>query len=185
MSLYKINRLVFAFVLRCFLALAIGSFVDYLYYKNSTQKRGYSVDVVESNESGASATAKMIELGFLMAEATVEAGEKVAVKCALCHTFKKGEPHKTGPNLWNVVGETPATKAGFDYSAAMKANQKKWSIEHLAKYLHAPQKVVPGTKMSFAGVKNDKELANLLVYLSSLNDKKVDLPAKDFKVSLE
>ena len=156
----------------------------FIYFSQPDIKRGYSVDVAETEDSAGGASEKIIEIGFLMAEANATAGEKIAMRCALCHTFKKGEPHKVGPNLWNVVGEKPATKTGFDYSSAMKANDKPWSIEHLTAYLHAPQKVVPGTKMSFAGTKNDKELADLMSFLITLNDKKIDLPPKDLKVNL-
>ena len=184
MNLYKINRFIFAVVLCCFITLTFSSFVDYIYSSQTDIKRGYSVAVVETEDSAGGTSEKIIEIGFLMAEANATAGEKIAMRCALCHTFKKGEPHKVGPNLWNVVGEKPATKTGFDYSSAMKANDKTWSIEHLTAYLHAPQKVVPGTKMSFAGIKNDKELADLMSFLITLNDKKIDLPPKDLKVNL-
>ncbi|CAF1665106.1 unnamed protein product [Rotaria magnacalcarata] len=161
----------------------ISSFIDMVYSNNTKEKRGFSVKVTEVSESSlGNAGGNEIELGFLMAEANVQNGEKIAMRCSLCHTFKKGEPHKVGPNLWNLVGEKPASKTGFDYSPAMKASEKPWSIEHLAIYIHSPQKTVPGTKMSFAGIKDNKELADLLSYLMTLNDSKISLPNKDVKV---
>jgi cytochrome c len=184
MDLYKINRLIFAVVLCCFITLTFSSVVDYLYFNDIEIKRGYSVEVAENESSSGGANAKIIEIGFLMAEANATAGEKIAMRCALCHTFKKGEPNKVGPNLWNVLNKKPALKDGFEYSNAMKSNEKIWSIEHLTAYLYAPQKIVPGTKMSFAGIKNDKELADLMSFLITLNDQKIELPPKDLKVSL-
>jgi len=185
-NLYKINCLIFAIVICCFITLSIGFTIDSIYFnKINNTKRGYSVIVVESdNSSGSTDSGKIIEIGFLMAEASATNGQKIAMRCSLCHNLKKGEPHKVGPNLWNVVGEKPASKEGFDYSPAMKANDKAWSIEHLTAYLHSPQKVVPGTKMSFAGIKDDKELADLLSFLITLNDNKITLPPKDLKVKI-
>ena len=65
---------------------------------------------------------------------------------------------------------------GFPYSDAMKNHPGSWTFEELAKYLHDPRADIPGNKMAFAGVKDDAELADLLVYLRKLSDSPAPLP---------
>ena len=90
------------------------------------------------------------------ASADVGRGETSAKKCAACHTFDKGEPNRVGPNLWGVVGRPKASEAGFNYSAAMKAQKGNWTLDELDDYLANPKAMVPGTNMSFAGIPRGK-----------------------------
>ena len=109
-------------------------------------------------------------------KASVEEGAKAARKCAVCHSFDKGGPNKVGPHLWGIVGGDVASSAGFSYSAALKGVGGKWDFEHLNKFLHNPKGTAPGTKMAFAGIKNDAERAAVIAYLRSLSDSPVPLP---------
>lgn len=105
----------------------------------------------------------------LLVGADVAAGEKTSRACAACHSFQKGAPNKIGPNLWGIVDRPTASAAGFNYSDAMKSKQsQKWTNEELNKYLVNPRSYAPGTKMVFAGVKNDKDRANLIAWLNTL-----------------
>ena len=107
----------------------------------------------------------------------VAVGKKLTTNnCAVCHTFGKGEPNRVGPNLWGVVGRQKASEAGFNYSAAMKAQKGNWTPDDLDKYLLNPKAMVPGTNMTFAGIPRGKERADLITYLNSKSDKPVDLP---------
>ena len=99
-----------------------------------------------------------------------------AKKCAACHTFGKGEPNRVGPNLWGVVGRPKASEAGFNYSAAMKAQKGNWTPEDLDIYLTNPRAMVPGTNMTFAGIPRGKERADVITYLNTKSDKPVELP---------
>lgn len=102
----------------------------------------------------------------------IEAGKAVFRKCAACHAADT-TTNKIGPHLGDVVGRTAGTVEGFNYSKAMKdagAAGLIWDNAHLAEYLAAPKTKVPGTKMAFAGIKKEDELANLVAYLATLKE---------------
>ncbi len=99
-----------------------------------------------------------------------KAGKKVFNKCKACH-FADREKNKVGPYLKGVVGRPAAAVEGFKYSEAMKAKGAEglvWTEENLAQYLKAPKKFVPGNKMAFAGLKKDKDIADVIAYLKSI-----------------
>ncbi len=100
--------------------------------------------------------------------ASVEKGEIVAKKCIQCHTFTQGGTNGTGPNLFGIIGAKFAHKDDYPYSTAFKGKQGTWDDEEINKYIHKPREYVPGTKMSFAGIKDDKERADLIAYLNTL-----------------
>ena len=111
-----------------------------------------------------------------MPKASPDNGQDTFKKCLTCHTPQKDGRNGTGPNLWGIVGRKPGSHAGFPYSEAMKSHPGNWTFEELAKYLHDPKADIPGNKMAFAGVKDDAELADLLVYLRKLADSPAPLP---------
>lgn len=97
-------------------------------------------------------------------------GAKVFKKCQACHTVEEGGPNRVGPNLYNIMDRGIAAKADYNYSAAMKkeaASGAKWDEETLFKYLEKPQAMVPGTTMSFPGLKKEKDRKDLLAYLET------------------
>ncbi|MFO1057285.1 MAG: cytochrome c family protein [Dongiaceae bacterium] len=117
-------------------------------------------------------------LGALLAKADVAKGQKATAVCGACHSFDKGGPNKVGPNLWNVVGGPHAHKEDYGYSDAMKAlHDKPWTFEALDAFLTAPQKDIPGTKMTFPGIKKAEQRADVIAYLRSLSDSPQPLPA--------
>jgi cytochrome c len=111
-----------------------------------------------------------------LASADLKRGENSAKKCQACHTFGKGEPNRVGPNLWGIVDRPKASEAGFNYSDAMKSQKGKWTPEDLDVYLTNPQKVVPGTKMTFAGLPRGKERADVIAFLNTKSDSPAPLP---------
>ncbi|MER9326715.1 cytochrome c family protein [Mesorhizobium sp. M0488] len=99
------------------------------------------------------------------------AGEKVFTKCKVCHIADQ-DKNKIGPSLNGVVGRTAGTHPGFSYSQAMVAAGKsgvKWDEATLATYLHDPKAMVKGTKMAFAGLKQDEDVANVIAYLKQFS----------------
>ncbi|MDX3924532.1 MAG: cytochrome c family protein [Shinella sp.] len=106
-------------------------------------------------------------------EGDATAGATVFNKCKACHVVDT-DKNKVGPSLNGVVGRTAGTHEGFKYSNAMVEAGKAglvWDEASLREYLHNPKAKVKGTKMAFAGLKKDDEIANLLAYLEQFPKK--------------
>ena len=94
------------------------------------------------------------------------AGKTVFITCQTCHAIEVGV-NKIGPSLHGVVGRKASSIAGFTYSAANHASGITWTPEKLFQYLENPQRVVPGTKMSFAGLPDPQKRADVIAYLKT------------------
>lgn len=121
-----------------------------------------------------------IELPFPQAEwvagMDVERGAKVFKNCTSCHNAEVGGANGTGPALWNVVGAAPGVHDGFAYSGAMSSADFVWDFEHLDGFLEKPKKYLPGTKMSFAGIRSETDRAAVIEYLRLASDNPIDRP---------
>ncbi len=122
-------------------------------------------------------TAVFVALSFLplvagqAAAQDAAAGEKVFAKCKACHVADE-DKNKIGPSLMGVIGRTAGTHAGFKYSKAMVdagTGGLVWDDANLTAYLHDPKALVKGTKMAFAGLKKDDEIANVIAYLKQFS----------------
>ena len=114
----------------------------------------------------------------LLASADVKTGDQFAHRvCVACHTFDKGGKNGVGPNLYGVVGGPHDHEQGFNYSPAMeKFKGQPWTFDALNDWLFKPSAYAPGTRMSYAGITNDKQRADVIAYLRSLSDNPVALP---------
>ena len=99
--------------------------------------------------------------------ADAEAGKKVFNKCAVCHSTESGVI-KVGPSLYGLVGRKAGSLPNFNYSSAMKNYGVTWTPETLNTYLAAPMEQVKGTKMTFPGIKDETDRANVIAYLETL-----------------
>ncbi len=115
-------------------------------------------------------------LAALLAAADTDAGKKVFRKCKACHGFDKGGKNKVGPNLWDIVGRPVAGGGGFKYSGALGEIGGNWSYEALDAFLASPKTFAKGTKMSFSGVKDEIDRANLIAWMRTLSDNPAALP---------
>lgn len=136
---------------------------------------GYTLPVAKKAAAGdakaaapAAAAFDAAKVAAAAATANAAAGQDVFKKCAACHTAESGGATKTGPNLHGIVGKAKTSTAGFGYSDVLKAKGGNWALPDLATFLHDPKAYAAGTKMSFGGVKDPGDLANLLAYLSTL-----------------
>lgn len=93
-------------------------------------------------------------------------GAIVFHKCAVCHSIQAGVNH-IGPSLHGVVGRHSGSVANFHYSAANKNSGIVWTAQKIFVYLQAPQKMVPGTKMSFPGLPAAQDRADVIAYLEA------------------
>lgn len=101
------------------------------------------------------------------AEGDAAAGKKVFKKCAACHAVEEGKK-KVGPTMFGVWGREAGAVEGYKYSKAMGEAGYAWDEEHLSGFLASPKKYLPGTKMSFPGLKKPEQISDLLAYLKSL-----------------
>ncbi|MFO1243418.1 MAG: cytochrome c family protein [Rickettsiales bacterium] len=177
----EMNKIAAAVLLSGLIAMVVGKVADGLYDQNEpAEKRGYSIAGAEDTSATASAATEVKPVDILpyLAKAQAAAGEGLVKPCLACHTFQKGEPAKVGPNLYGVVGNHHAHMEGFAYSKAMASlSDKKWDFQTLSEFLEKPAKVVPGTKMAFAGLKKPEDRANVIAYLNSLSDAPLPVPA--------
>ena len=93
------------------------------------------------------------------------AGEKVFAKCKICHHVGEGAKNGVGPVLNGVVGRKAGSEEGYNYSTANKSSGLTWDEATLKQYLKNPRAMVPGTKMIFPGISNEKDIDDVIAYL--------------------
>lgn len=178
MDSFEFNKIA-ASVLVALLVGMIGSLLsEHLVHPEKLDKPVLVVQGIEA-ASSSPGTAKediLKPIAPLLTSANAEHGKEIAKKCTQCHTFDKGGPHRVGPNLWGIIGAKIAHAADFAYSTGFKEKGGTWDYEKLNELLHKPRDFVKGTKMSFVGLQNDQERADVIAYLRSLSDSPAPLP---------
>lgn len=150
---------------------------DLVYDHQQPAKIVYSINGEEALVTEKAGPKQQISLAERLQQADIENGRKVFGQCGLCHTPAKNGPARVGPPLYGVVGRPFASVSEYTYSRAMRAeNGKTWDFATLDGYLASPRKYIPGTAMAFNGVKDEKDRADLILYLRSLSDAPVELP---------
>jgi len=158
-------------------ALGTSIVTGEIYHSERPEKMGYEVQGVEA-EAGAGAAAAEKPFAFYMAQGDAAKGADVFKKCTACHNAEKGGANALGPNLWSVVGEGAAQgRGGYAFSDALKTKGGSWTFENLNAWLTSPKAYAPGTKMTFAGLSNPQDRANVIAYLNQQGDKPQPLPA--------
>ena len=151
-------------------ALGLSSFAGHYFEAGKfkkPEKAGYKIAGVSDDEAaGGAAAGPPIEA--LLATADVHKGEASFKKCMSCHTINQGGANGQGPNLYAILGDGIAVgRGGFAFSDALKAKGGKWDWTSLNAWLEAPSAFASGTKMSFAGLTDPQERANVMVYLNA------------------
>ena len=178
---------IFAAVLLAGLVTMFGGFVAReLVHSEKLEKNAYVVEGVAAENMPTAATGAgngptgPAPIAPLLAKADPAAGQKIARQCQACHGFEEGGPNKVGPNLYGIVGNSHAHKEDFSYSAGMAAlHGQPWTYDALNDFLYSPKDAVKGTKMTFAGVKNDQDRANLIAWLRTISPSAPPLPAAE------
>ncbi|AWM85378.1 cytochrome c family protein [Microvirga sp. 17 mud 1-3] len=97
------------------------------------------------------------------------AGEKVFAPCKACHQIGETAKNAVGPELNGVIGRKAGSVEGYNYSAANKNSGLTWDEATFREYIKDPKAKVPGTKMIYAGLKDDKKIDDLIAYLKQFD----------------
>ena len=144
-----------------------------IFHSERPEKMGYPIEGVEVEGEGGAAEQP---IAVYLAKADPAAGEQVFKKCAACHNADQGGANQLGPNLWGVMGEGVAARA-FPFSDALKSHGGNWDWDTMSAWLANPKKFAPGTKMTFAGLGDPQERANVIAFLNARSDAPKPMPA--------
>ena len=179
MDSFELNKIIAAILMVALLVIGLGKVADSVFHVNKPENPGYQVDVESSLASNTSQAAEVIEkvdIAAIMALGDVSSGEKIFKKCAACHSINKGGKHKIGPALYNVVGRTVGGVDDYKYSKTLASYGKDWTFEELNGFLQKPASYLKGTKMSYAGLRKEKDRASVIKYLNQNSDNPKLLP---------
>jgi cytochrome c len=178
MDSFELNKILGAILAICIVLLSVHLIATAIFAPVQPAKPGFQIAVKEQPPANATAskTETVTPIGTRLAKADADRGKAETKVCMTCHTLEKDGPNKIGPNLWGLVDRPIASHPGFDYSAAMKGKGGKWTFNELDKFLAHPQGYIPGTKMTFSGIQNADQRANLIAYLRTQSDNPVPLP---------
>lgn len=128
---------------------------------------GYSIALPEPVD----AAEEVIEVAFadVYATADASAGERLWRQCSACHAAEPGQ-NGVGPYLHGIVNRDIAAVDGFSYSDALASLDGAWTPEELSGFLERPSNYAPGTAMSYNGMSDIEDRANLIAYLDALDD---------------
>jgi cytochrome c len=135
-----------------------------IYKAERPEPMGYPIAGVHEEGEGGAAAEQPIAHYLQTADAT--RGEAVFRKCAACHNADNGGANGLGPNLWGTAGNTLAHRAEFAYSDALKNHGGTWDWDTLSAWLHSPRTFAPGTKMTFAGLSDPQDRADVMLFLN-------------------
>lgn len=167
------NKLLAGFLVAGILAMSTGYIAKAVINPEiELAENAYVIEVAEastaSDVTGTATEEVIIPLEELIAAANIEKGKKAAKACTACHSFDQGGKNKTGPALFGIVDKAVGADAGYKYSNAMKDFGGTWTVENLNQFLIKPKLHMPGTKMSYAGIKKDQKRADLIAWLQTL-----------------
>ncbi len=162
------NKIIVSIILAVILVLGINKITDAIYYVEKSEKSAYQVENVTTSASTTTTetSSESENIIALFASASIADGAKIFKKCAACHSIAQGGGNKIGPTLWNVLGRQAGSVSDYKYSKAMAAYGKVWSFEEMSGFLTKPKDWIKGTKMSFAGLKNAKDRAAVILYMN-------------------
>lgn len=181
MSSIELNKIMAAVLVAGIIAMATGMVARILVPEPHEGENAYVIDTGAAPAEATVAEAVIPDIGPMLASADPAGGEALSRACAACHSFEEGGANKVGPNLYDIVSRPVASHEGFNYSttlADLGAAGEVWSYEALNHFLAAPRDYAPGTAMSYAGMKDDQDRADMVAWLRTLSGSPEPLPAE-------
>jgi len=179
MDSFELNKVIAAVLMVALLVIGLGKLADGIFHVKSPKNPAYQVlaeSQLTSDTSQATNTLEKIDIAAIMALGNAENGAVIFKKCAACHSINKGGKNKIGPALYNVVGRTVGGLDSYKYSKALASYDKEWTFEELNGFLKKPSSYLKGTKMSYAGLRKEKDRASIIKYLNQNSDNPSLLP---------
>ncbi|MBX9747594.1 MAG: cytochrome c family protein [Hyphomonadaceae bacterium] len=182
MSDLRNNSIIGAVLASVLGAMGVGVLAEGVVHTNYPETPAFLPEVVIETGGGAEAPSGPPDFGRLFADPAVLAelvtrGERVSAQCTSCHTFEAGGANGIGPNLADAFGRVAGSHGGYSYSEAMAAYGGAWDYLRLNDFLASPAGAVRGTKMAFAGIRNEEDRVAMIAYLRSISPNSVALPA--------
>ena len=179
MNSFELNKIIAAVLMVALLVIGLGKIADGVFHVKKPKNPGYQVEVENqliSSTSQADEVVGKIDITAVMALGDIASGKKIFKKCAACHSINKGGKNKIGPALYNVVGRAVGGVDNYKYSKTLATYGKDWTFEELNGFLTKPSSYLKGTKMSYAGLRKEKDRASVIKYLNQNSDSPKLLP---------
>ena len=171
--LYEFQKIITSIVIVILVVFGIGKISDIVF---NTEKNVVAYKVEVQTKEVSSAETVSLDMASFLSLGDAEHGKKVFKKCAACHSINKGGKNKIGPALWSVMQRKSGGLSNYKYSKALLDYEKQWNFEELNGFLLKPATWIKGNKMGFAGLKDDKDRASVILYLNDSSDVQLPLP---------
>ena len=175
MNSFEISKIITAIVVTILIVFGIGKISDIIFDKDVENVNAYKVEAPEGLAVQASAETS-VDISALLALGDIAHGEKIFKKCKACHSIKQGGGNKIGPKLWNVMFRPVGSITDYKYSKSLLSYGKEWNWKEMNGFLLKPSKWIKGNKMGFAGLKEEKDRASVILYLNQNGDNPNPLP---------
>lgn len=181
MDSLELNKIFGAILGTLLFVMGLGFLAQAIYHPIEDRGPGYVLAEAEEGAAGGEEEGPVVvaDIGTLLASADAAAGQAGVRVCSSCHSFTPDGKNGAGPGLYDVVGRLVGSHEGYAYSAALIEHKDRgdvWTYENLNAFITNPKGYAPGTKMSYGGMKNDEQRANLIAYLGSLSASPVAYP---------
>ena len=171
-----LNQIIAAVLLTFVVIFVINKSSDVI-YKVEAPKAVLKVEKkVVSQTSEAASAEGTADIKILLAMGSVVHGKKIFSACKSYHSIKKGGGNKIGPALWGVLGRQIGSINDYKYSKAFAEFGGEWNLKNMNSFLIKPKDYIKGTKMSYAGLKKEKDRASVILYLNEYSDNPLRLP---------
>ncbi|MEQ8446435.1 MAG: hypothetical protein RIB57_11175 [Pelagibacterium sp.] len=180
MNSFELNKIFGAILGTLVFVMGVSFIADEIYAPIEGRGADYALpEPAAEGEGGGEEAPGVPSIAARMQTASAEEGASLITRCQSCHDYSPSNENRTGPGIYGVVGHPIAGHEGFAYSdalATLGANGEIWDYEHLDAFLESPRNYAPGTKMSFAGLSNPDDRANLIAFLRENSDDPFPLP---------